>query len=414
VDDYGRALLRLLEVPSSPRLGLARMEALLAALGDPQRSFRALHIAGTNGKGSTAAFADALLGAAGLSRGRTTSPHLVSATERIVIEGAPISPARFVELEARVHTAAARLDDAPTFFERVIAMSFCAFADAGVPWAVVEVGLGGRLDATGTVDAAACAITPIALDHQRFLGDTLEAIAREKGGIFRAGVPAVSARQAEEARRALEEVAEEVGAPLRALEDADRLALGGAELPLFGEHQRENAALAVALVRAAGIELSAAQAEAGLAATRWPGRFERVSEAPPVILDGAHNAAAARALVAAAKAAGQGPWCVVLGFTRGHEGAAFSEALAQLAPQAVWATKARAPRSIRADEARACAEAGGLPVQGALDLDEALAQASAHARAAGGQVLVTGSLYLVGEARGRYREQREDPELPDF
>lgn len=414
---YERALRRLLEVPSSPRFGLERMRELLARLDDPQLAFRALHVAGTNGKGSVAAFADAMLGAAGIKRGRTTSPHLSSATERIVIGDEPLSRERFIALEERVYRAAAAMADAPTFFERVIAMAFRAFADEGVEVAVVEVGLGGRLDATNTVVPRATAISRVALDHTLFLGDTLAAVAREKAGILKPGIPAVSAPQEPEGEAALREVADAVGAPLRVLTPADLARLEGVPLGFgHGYTAAENAALACALVEEAGLVREPALQRKGLSAARWPGRFERVSTEPLVVVDGAHNAHAMAALARVIEGDAElpRPVHVVLGMTRGHDALPFARELQKLSPAAVHVVKARAPRSRPAEELSAEIAGEGLPLRVAGELEQGLEAATRGAAEEGGFVLVTGSLYLVGEARVRFLEVDADPLLPDF
>lgn len=415
---YEAALLRLLAVPSSPRLGLERMEALLAGLGDPQRAFRSLHVAGTNGKGSVCAFLDATLGAAGVRRGLTTSPHLTSATERIRIDGASVSRERFLELEAEVASAAGRLDDAPTFFERMIAMAFLAFREAGVEVAVVEVGLGGRLDATNVLVPIAAGISRVGLDHQQFLGDTLADIAREKAGILKRGVPARSAPQEPAAEDAIRTRALEVGAELSFVSDDDVRALEGAHLGLQGPHQRENAALALSLLDAAGLAPDARARAEGLARARWPGRFEAVADAPLVVLDGAHNPLGARtlarALVSDERTRGR-PLSLVVGMTRGHEGAPFARELAgTLDVRRVFAVRARAPRSRPADEVASDLSAGGLAAVERSAVDGAVDEARALAAGEGGVVVVTGSLYLVGEVRARFVEMEVDPVLPEF
>jgi dihydrofolate synthase/folylpolyglutamate synthase len=392
------------------------MRALLRGLGDPHTKFRALHVAGTNGKGSTIAIATALLRAAGVRAGRTTSPHLTSATERIAFDGVPISPDRFVELEARVYEAARALDDPPTFFERVVAMAFTAFADEGVDVALVEVGLGGRLDATNVVEPVACAISRVALDHRQFLGDTLPEIAGEKAGILKSGVPAVVSQQDPEALEAIAARARELGIELRVTTPSDLSEEEASWLRLSGAHQRDNAALACGLLTAAGFELSAKTRLDGLATAMWPGRLEKVSEQPELWLDGAHNADAARALAQAL--ADRGPRSLIVGMTRGHDGAELARALLSQGPSRVWAVQARAPRSRPANEVAAdlAAAAGeGGPVIEAAALKDALRAARAHAQAEGGFVVVTGSLYLVGEV-GAVLDPLllVDPELPDF
>src|SRR5579871_6063136 len=195
------------------KLGLERIHAVLAALGDPQRAYRVVHVAGTNGKGSTCAMIEAGLRAAGVRTGLFTSPHLVEPTERIQIDGIPVTQAQFSKAFDVVHQAAGTLDlDAhPSYFETVAAMAFWLFRELGVQIAVIEVGLGGRLDATNIVDPALTVITSIDMDHQIFLGDTIESIAAEKAGILKPGVPAVFARQRLDAEVVLDAKAVELG-----------------------------------------------------------------------------------------------------------------------------------------------------------------------------------------------------------
>lgn len=392
------------------------METLLEAVGNPHHAFEALHIAGTNGKGSTAAFASALCAAANVRVGRTTSPHLTSATERIVIDGRPISPDAFVALEQEVFNGASTLDDPPTFYERMVAMAFLAFAHANVPLAIVEVGLGGRLDATNVVRPRACAITRIGLDHRQFLGDTLDAIAREKAGIIKEWTPVVTSPQLPEAMAAIHSVAAQKKAPL--IEAAPcRLPLS-----LSGAHQAENAGVAVELVRSAGLALTAANIEAALLATKWPGRFEcfvATSSRPLVVLDGAHNADAARALaetlVVHPHTQGRSLHLVV-GATRGHDAREFRDAFESgLADKSevlrsVTTTKARAPRSV--DAALVAEGWRGHSVE-TVAFENALA-AAIEAAPADAVIVVTGSLYLVGEVRATLTQMPEDPLLPDF
>jgi len=300
------------------KLGLDRVELLLDALGRPQERTRFVHVAGTNGKGSTCAMIEAALRASGRHTGLFTSPHLAEPTERIRIDGAPVSAAAFAAYFDRVHAAvehlvaAGALEAHTTYFETVTAMAFVAFAEARCETAVLEVGLGGRLDATNVVQPVLCVITPVDFDHEAWLGRSLEAIAGEKAGILKSGVPAVIARQRAEAAGVIRQRAIEVGAPLTHLEDwtiealeltarGSRFRLRGEreftiECPLAGEHQVENAATAaVALTR---LSLATPAIEGGIAAARWPGRLERVSEHPEIVLDGAHNPAGARALAA--------------------------------------------------------------------------------------------------------------------
>lgn len=387
------------------------MHELLARLGDPQRALRIVHIAGTKGKGSTAAIAESVLRAHGMRTGLTTSPHVSCARERIVLDGTLIDERGFVELEDVVHAAAAAMSDAPSFFERMIAMALLAFARHRVDVAVVEVGLGGRLDATNVVQPASTGITRLGLDHTELLGPTIEAIAAEKAGIFKRGVPAFSVQQEPAARAVLVDVAGAVGAPLAFVEPDERLVVG-----LRGRHQQENASLALALLEGAGVPLRAPAVVRGLREVRWPARYERVLEVPPLIIDGAHNETSARALVEVVQAdpalAGR-PLALVVGMLSGHDPHAFAAALAPLRPQRVSAVACRSPRTYPAQVvARALARGFGVCDSDALA--PALERAVAFARARRGAVLVTGSLYLAGEVRQRLLGGPVDALLPLF
>ena len=312
----------------------ARMEALMEMLGSPQRSYPSIHIGGTNGKTSTARMIDALLTAFSQRTGRTTSPHLQSAVERISIDNEPISPARYVETYSEIEPfvqmvdAQSAKDGAPAMskFEVVTAMAFAAFADAPVDIAVVEVGMGGRWDATNVVDAPVAVITPIGVDHTGYLGETIAEIAAEKAGIIGAGDAeqvAVIGRQAPEAMDVL--LAQAVrGDVAVARQDSEfmvldrQVAVGGQLLelqglggvyseiflPLHGEHQAHNAALALAAVEAffgAGAQrrLDVDTVRAGFASAVSPGRLERIRSAPTIFIDAAHNPAGAAALASA-------------------------------------------------------------------------------------------------------------------
>ncbi|MDE3198932.1 MAG: bifunctional folylpolyglutamate synthase/dihydrofolate synthase, partial [Acidobacteriota bacterium] len=295
---------------------LDRIRLMLGELGDPQQRLRYIHAAGTNGKGSTCAMIESALRAAGYRTGLYTSPHLVDARERIQIGGLKISEDAWTAAFERVHSAAERLlareaiEAHPSFFETVTAMAFLAFAEAGVEVVVLEVGLGGRLDATNVIVPEVAVITPIDFDHEAFLGSSIESIAAEKAGILKAGRPAVFATQRPEALKVLEAKALELNAPVThssawRVEDLEidrfgsrfRLA-GDGEIsircPLAGKHQVENARTAVAALRVFGVEAPAIQE--GISRAQWPGRLQRAGENPAFILDGAHNPAGARAL----------------------------------------------------------------------------------------------------------------------
>lgn len=427
------------------KLGLGRTRALLAALGDPQRDVRGVLIGGTNGKGSVQAMVAAVLRAAGRRLGQTPKPHLVSYRERLLLDGRPISAGAFATLLDGVLDVArglpARLG-APTEFELLTAAAFRWFADSGVQLGVIEVGLGGRLDATNVWDGGVAAITSVGLDHTEYLGHTLAAIGREKAAIVKRGDVAVSGvtgagappirRRARRLRVPLREVE-----PL-ALEDMDRTGItlrhpshGPLRVGLLGRHQAANAAVAVAIIEAldeAGLAAFDAPAlREGLAAVRWPGRLELLTVEPravEVLLDGAHNVAGAGAL---AEALGDlrpllsgGRRTLLMGTLRAKDAEGMVEALAgQLAmdAQVVATTVPDAPGSLGAQELASMWRAwlpDGTSVRAIDDPGEALASAIDMARQAGGPLICCGSLYLVGAVRGRLVDDPElrDPPLP--
>jgi dihydrofolate synthase/folylpolyglutamate synthase len=292
------------------KLGLEPMRRLAHELGDPQEGLRFLHIAGTNGKGSTAAFCESGLRATGKRVGLYTSPHLVSVRERTQIDRRPISEADFAAGMETIRRAAARQSDhAATFFEILTALALWYFAREKVEWVVWETGLGGRLDATNIVEPEACIITNIGLEHQRYLGDTLAAIAAEKAAIIKPGTPVVSAVAPGEAADVIVRQARVVGSNLTLVEsdrDFQALALDGNRqraridgrdwtLGLIGPHQVANAACAVRALRLLGVDEEAIAR--GLELAAWPGRFEIISENPLAVIDGAHNPAGIAMLV---------------------------------------------------------------------------------------------------------------------
>jgi len=395
---------------------------LLAALGDPHRRYRSVHVAGTNGKGSVCALVERVLRAAGVRTGLMTSPHLVDYRERFRIAGAW---APEPELAARIEAIGA-LPEATgrTFFEVTTALGFDTFARHGVEWAVVEVGLGGRLDATNVLAPDACAVTSIALDHTEMLGDTAAAIAREKAGIFKPGVPVVAGALDRDARAAARAVADECGAPWRdaanvvALADV-RTHAGGATftatmapweaLPLAiglrGAHQVANARTALALLAtlaAGGLDVPAAAVRDGLAATRWPGRLEPCPDEPRLWWDGAHNSDGLARLVTAwtADLALPPPAAIVFAVSRDKPARAMLEALRAFAPAAaVHVARTRNDRALVPDALLADAHAAGLA---ATAHDSVVAACEAALAATDGRVLLAGSLFAVGEAMERF------------
>jgi dihydrofolate synthase/folylpolyglutamate synthase len=389
-------------------MGLGRVRAALARLGNPEARLQALHVAGTNGKGSTCAIA-----ASCLSRqwrtGLYTSPHLVRVNERFKIDGEDISDEVLGRRVAEI-VEVLGVDHQLTFFELGTLVAFWHFFREGVELAVLETGLGGRLDATTACVPLVTAITSIDLDHQEYLGTTIEAIAFEKAGIIVPGVPVVSSAQRPEALRVLEAVAAGAGAPLR-LEGRDfrgsghrwegrHWRLDGLELPLRGPHQVQNLSVALACLEELGdrgFPLSAQAVRQGLRATRWPGRLEEFRGSPTIVLDGAHNPAGVVALVSALDAEYPGR-AVHLVF--GVFGDKDSEPMMRaLFPRcaALYLTPIDSPRSRSPDAYVALARTLCPSVQTAGSAAEALEQA--RTSAGGGLVVVAGSLALVGEVR---------------
>jgi dihydrofolate synthase/folylpolyglutamate synthase len=383
----------------SAKLGLERIRAVLGALGNPERAYRVVHVAGTNGKGSTCAMIEAGLRAAGIRTGLFTSPHLIEPTERIQIDGIPVSEADFERAFNVVHDVAERLDlDChPTYFETVTAMAFWLFSEKRVETAVIEVGLGGRLDSTNVVQPVLTVITPIDFDHEAYLGHTIEAIAGEKAGILKPGIPAVFAKQRPEAAQVLAAQAAKLRVQITNADDFEIRDLhvdargsrfSGIVCPLAGEHQMDNAVTAALALRALGVSPD------GIKDARWPGRLEHVSPNPDIILDGAHNPAGARALARYLERfyRGRKIW-LVYGAMRDK---AIDEVAGILFPIAAELVLT-APDTSRALRPEALSEFAG---RGHLEPTVEAAINYARTSAADEDVIViTGSLFVVGEAR---------------
>lgn len=397
------------------KLGLERISTVLDALGRPQEQLRFVHVAGTNGKGSTCAMIESALRFDGRRTGLFTSPHLAQPTERIQIDGVPVDAERFTDAFNQVHRAVEELlaegviDLHTTYFETVTAMAFLLFAQESTEMVVLEVGLGGRLDATNIVDPELCVITPIDFDHEAFLGKSLESIAGEKAGILKAGVPAVFSRQRPEAEEVIERRAAELSIPVAradgwAISDLEldargsRFRLSGERelrivCPLAGEHQAENAATAAIALTRLGVSDSAI--EDGIARTRWPGRLERISEHPEIILDGAHNPAGARSLAAYIdRFYSHRRVRLIYGAMRDKAVAEISGILFPRAQQVI-VTAAQQARALSPEKMREIADHADLRVAptlaGALELVRDATENDV--------IFVTGSLFLVAEAR---------------
>ncbi len=404
--------------PGRAALGLRRTRALLAELGNPQEAMPLVHVAGSKGKGSTCALMASCAQQAGLRTGFYSSPHLHRFPERIAINGVPVADDVFASVAQQVAAASAHLEsarpelDTVTTFEMITAMAFLAFAQAQCDLAVIEVGLGGLLDATNVIDPLVCVITRIDYEHTAVLGNTLTEIARQKAGILHPGTPAVVSAQPPEAESAIRQAAAELPAPLF---------IGGIDwqwqgdwrdftvtgpwgtwqhlaLRLPGPHQVENACTAIAalhVLREQGIPLPESAIRAGLLMARWPGRFERLQVNDQVIvLDGAHTPAAARALVETWRAEiGDTPVTVIAGMGNDKDLRAFLGELAPITARLI-ATRAGSPRAASPQDIATAATALGLPVQIAPDVASALELAANVS-----PLLVTGTLFVAGEVR---------------
>lgn len=382
------------------KLGLRNTELLLDALDNPQRSFKAVQIAGTNGKGSTAAMLDSICRAAGLRSGLYTSPHLVSITERIRIDGAEITPDDFARHASTVRAVAENLlareeiEALPTFFEQVTAIALNAFREARVELAILETGLGGRLDSTTAANAAIVGITPIAMDHEEYLGDTLTSIASEKAAIIRAGVTAVIAKQPAEALDVILKRCEVVGVQPSLEENTDLSEQ--VKLSLRGRHQLTNASVAIRLAQALGI--SNVAIVRGLETTQHPGRLELIEHEPAFLLDGAHNPAGAQALRDYLEEFDPRPLTFIFGAMRDKNLNEIGKVLFPLADRLILTTidnpRAATSETLAPIAREFCRGEVMTVASSAEAVRTAIAQTSIN-----GLICVTGSLYLIGETR---------------
>lgn len=420
---------------AAAKFNLENISALLERLGRPDRAFPVVHIAGTNGKGSTAAFIESILREAHFRTGLNTSPHLERINERIRVSGKEISDERFAEVFTRIQSAIeellaeGKLKAHPTYFECVTALAFEVFAQARVDFAVVEVGLGGRLDATNVVSPVLSVITRIDFDHENFLGHSLKEIAGEKAGILKAHVPAVLAEQLPEAHVVLLQRAAELRCPIVETQETYRLEgetlergcarataielPGGDTFPLAprlpGRFQLQNALNALAAARVLqrrGYRITDDNIVTGIAAAEWPGRLERLQTAPDVYLDGAHNPGAARALAEFLRENCSGRRIyLIYGAMRDK---AVDEVTGILFPHAyeVVFTQPGTPRAVSAAQLAEIAGDHSPRFAVIADAQQALESVLAKARPEDA-IFVTGSLYLVGEIRHAWTEHRK-------
>ncbi len=407
------------------KLGLQTISELCSALDDPQLKYRVVHIAGTNGKGSTAAMMEAIAMEAGHHVGLYTSPHLVSITERFRINGQEISPEDFARLASQVRGVSEelvktqRLPALPTYFEQVTAIGFLYFAEQKIDLAILEVGLGGRLDATNICVPTVCAITPVSLDHQEYLGDELVSIAAEKAGILKPLVPVVIAPQASEAMTVIVAIANEINAPVVVVEGhhavVDEASTGmfhfqyqtqtaeySVQLNLRGEHQIINARTAIHLseeLRQQGLCISKAAIEAGLQKVNWVGRLEMIQVGnQQILMDGAHNLAGAKTLQDFLRAyESEIPITMIFGAMSDKAISGMAEMLFPFA-SIVIATRVNNPRSASPIVIADAATQLGVPSlqceSVAAAYQEALTRTPQN-----GLICVCGSLYLVGSLK---------------
>lgn len=392
------------------KLGLENIRKLLSSVGNPQQHLRIIHIAGTNGKGSTAAALASIFHAAGIPAGLYTSPHLHSFTERIRIDTRQISEFEAVELieELRPHAEALRA----TFFEFTTAMALLCFQRRGVQWAILETGLGGRLDATNVVIPELCLVTPIALDHTAYLGSELTEIAAEKAGIFKSGVAVISAYQEAAVRAVLQQRAADLNISLLEFgqdyhwhNQGDSFTIAGGS-PLLaeiraeqaGEHQQQNLALAAAAIDTlsqAGLDISTAAIQQGLATVDWPGRLEWMPDR--ILLDGAHNPAGAKKLAAYLQQQNLSDLHLIVGCKGDKQS---SELISELLPfvSCVYATQPPVDVAVPVAEIVQQVRGAAIPVSGYVDPLAAFRAAMVN-RDPKDIILVAGSLFLVAEIR---------------
>jgi dihydrofolate synthase/folylpolyglutamate synthase len=412
---------------SATALQLGRLRLLLERLGEPQLGQKTVHITGSKGKGSTASMIAALLSGAGLKTGLYTSPHLDSICERIAIGGEPIAEDEFADLASVLRPAAERTnqtsgDSALTTFELLTALAFLAFKTHGCDWQVIEVGMGGRLDATNVLDRKElCVFTPISLEHTAILGSTTAEIATDKSGILRRGARAVLAPQDPSAGAVLRRACEGLDVPYELIDQmcawtAERSGLDGQHcvvqtprqtyrffLPLLGAHQVENAAAAlmgIESLRDTGVDMQPEQAATALESIRWPGRLEVVRREPVVIVDGAHNAASAARLAETLRdlSEGRDPGIeLVIGTLADKDLVGIVRALAPAASR-VYAVEPNHPRARAAAEIASAFAAAGVSVEECGPVPAGLQRAFQEADR-GGLICVAGSLYAVAEAR---------------
>lgn len=416
---------------------LDRMRKILDRIGNPEQQIKAVHVAGTVGKGSTVAMIASMLEECGYTVGQYVSPHLVDLRERIAINGKMIGKNEFCEIARQVAKATSKLDFEPSFFELVTAIGFRHFADQAVDIAVVEVGLGGRLDSTNVLAPLVSVVTMIDFDHTKILGSTLAEIAREKAGIFKKGAPALVFDPQPEVERVFREVAEKNGATLRVvnkdIEYSSRFCtdpdlgphtrvclytrtsrLEHLPVPLQGEHQAGNCGLALAAVdtlKSCGFDCPDDRMTAGLMKTRVPGRMQLVGDRPRILVDGAHNPASMMALMRCVGAhVPYDSMVCIFGCCSDKDVGAMLDRLNLGADKVIFTRAATTPRAADPEDLQKMfAERSGKMSQVARSLQDALTIAT-RAVSRDDLIVITGSFYLVGEAMKHLHHERHKPD----
>lgn len=379
------------------KLGLENTFRLLKATGNPQERLRFLHIAGTNGKGSVCAMLDSCLRVAGHKTGLYTSPHLVDFRERIRVDGVMISPQETAEGLTRLRQAAQDWDHKPTYFELSTVLALDHFERSGCDVVVLETGMGGRLDSTNVVTPLVSVITPIAMDHMAWLGDSITRIASEKAGIIKPGAPVVSSPQEPDATEVLSAKSASVASPIRFIESPVDIPVA-----LPGIHQLWNAAVAIAAIEASGLKCPPEAIAKGLASVKWPARFQRVGER--IIVDGAHNEHSAEALLSTwHEVFGQQEATIVFGALRDKEYGVMLRILEKVAGEFLFvpvrSERSEDPGVLKAQSALPSREFSDLPTAIKVAMDTTL------------PVLITGSLFLAGEALEKLAEEGFETDL---
>ena len=388
------------------KLGLEQPRRLLRELrAYPATGVKVIHVAGTNGKGSTCAMIDAIARSCGLCSGLFTSPHLIDFRERIRVNGAEINEEKTVQYLTEIRELVASWEHHPTFFELTLALGMMHFKQQGCTLITLETGMGGRLDATTAVPADVAVITPVAMDHSQWLGETLAEIAAEKAGIMVAGKPVLSSAQTPEARDVLKKHAHDIGAPIRFITDP----YTDSEISLAGPHQRYNASLAIAAAEHAQLQVNAEIISDALAKVNWPGRFERCTapDSPSeIILDAAHNAQAAEALTKTwLEQYPNDKAIMVFGAVEGKNTELVISILSRITAH-IHLTPIDSPRSLSSDELARSIHAG-IPHTIHTNIVDAID--SAYHQASDSPVLICGSIFLIGHIKAMLSQQNSRP-----